>query len=151
MWVDFYICCMVWVHSTPFWHCQPMRIHLWKNTILTFSCFCFSLSRTDRELLTFFKSSTSTGRGRRDIIHAKTFFGCMVNCIVPMKIHIIPLKCKRCPAYMKYKVPEPVTPRNSSNAQTFQTGISFLLATFQTLWSLLWKMDTWHQSRWHCL
>lgn len=38
-----------------------------KVKALTFSCFCFSLSRTDRELLTFFKSSTSTIRGRRKL------------------------------------------------------------------------------------
>lgn len=39
-----------------------------KRKPLTFSCFCFSLSRTDRELLTFFKSSTSTVTERKQLL-----------------------------------------------------------------------------------
>lgn len=43
--------------------------------VLTFSCFCFSLSRTDKELLTFFKSSTSTVKRERGnvLMHKASF------------------------------------------------------------------------------
>lgn len=51
---------------------------------------------------------------------------------------------------MKYKVPETTNPRNLNNGQIFQTGLSFLSANFQTPWTLLWKMGTWHRCPWQC-